>query len=74
MSAIRKVGRFERRADHFELEFAARYAEAGFVSAFLDSINALHTGTLTTDEGPERAPNAYELNDEPQFEAKRRPN
>ena len=64
---IREIGRFDTDHDHFELDFAHRYAAAGHRSAFFDSIHCLHTGPLTKDRGPERLPNAYELNGEPQF-------
>jgi GR25 family glycosyltransferase involved in LPS biosynthesis/GT2 family glycosyltransferase len=66
-AAVRKLGRFDGRADHFELEFASRYSDAGFVSAFFDSIHCLHLGPLTSDRGPTRRPNAYDLNRTSQF-------
>jgi len=69
-SAIRSVGRFDPAAAHFELDFALRYTERGFVSAFFDSICCLHLGPLTTTRGTVgRVPNAYELNEEQQFDS-----
>ncbi len=52
---------------HFELDYAQRYVAAGFASAFLDGVFALHTGRLTTERSDAARPNAYALNDEPQF-------
>lgn len=69
MRNIRDVGRFDPGADHFELEFAQRYAERGHRSAFLDGICCLHLGPFTWQRGEDRAPNAYDLNDEDQFGA-----
>jgi GR25 family glycosyltransferase involved in LPS biosynthesis/glycosyltransferase involved in cell wall biosynthesis len=65
--AIKATGTFDEDAGHFELDFARRYADAGRVSAFLDTISALHTGTLTSERGEGRRPNAYDLNGVPQF-------
>jgi hypothetical protein len=67
MRALRAVGRYNPAADHFELEYATRYRDAGFVSAFFDAINCLHTGKLTSETGPSARPNAYALNNEKQF-------
>ena len=66
--AIRATGPFDEGHEHFELDFARRYAASGRISAFLDSINALHVGTLTSERGEGRRPNAYDLNGEPQFQ------
>lgn len=65
-SAIKRVGRYSLDDPHFELEFANRYADKGYLAAFLDSVNSLHTGTLSWERGSERRPNAYDLNDLPQ--------
>ena len=75
---IRDLGGFDTQAEHFELEFASRYADSGYLSAFFDSIHCLHLGPLTTERGPTRRPNAYALNGTVQFgrqpaEARARP-
>lgn len=66
-AAIRAVGPFDRDHEHFELDFARRYTAAGNRTASLDRIHCLHTGPLTSDRRADRPPNAYALNDEPQF-------
>lgn len=64
---LSRLGPFDESGGHFELEYARRYAAAGFRSAFFDGVFALHTGRLTTERGDGARPNAYELNDQPQF-------
>jgi hypothetical protein len=68
MSAIRAVGPYDEDSTHFELEFANRYQQRGFRSAFLDTICSLHIGRRTTERSSAAEPNAYELNEEPQFD------
>jgi GR25 family glycosyltransferase involved in LPS biosynthesis len=65
--AVRALAPFERGTDHFELDAANRYTELGYVSAFFDAINCLHTGRLTTERSTGGPANAYELNAMPQF-------
>lgn len=60
---FRRVGRFDPGADHFELDYARRYQQAGFRSAFLDTIGLRHIGKLTSESGD----NAYSLNEQGQF-------
>lgn len=60
---FRRVGRFDPNAKHFELDYARRYMQAGFRSAFLDTIGLKHIGKLTNESGD----NAYSLNDQVQF-------
>jgi GR25 family glycosyltransferase involved in LPS biosynthesis/glycosyltransferase involved in cell wall biosynthesis len=59
--AIRSLGAFNSAPGHFELEFAQRYAAAGLKTAFLDEINCLHAGRLTTEGAGEGRLSAYEL-------------
>lgn len=66
-SAINEIGAFSTEPIHFELEFAKRFTAAGLHSAFFDTICNVNIGTLTSETGPNRRPNAYELNGEPQF-------
>jgi hypothetical protein len=66
-ASIRAVGPFRPEAAHFELDLAARYAAAGYRSAFFDATNCVHIGKLTWETGESARPNAYALNDEPQF-------
>ena len=66
-AAVHAVGEFNEGSEHFELDFANRWAADGHASVFLDAIHCLHRGPLTTDRGPTRRPNAYDLNQVPQF-------
>lgn len=45
-----------------ESEYAKRWTEAGYASAFFNKITCLHIGRLTTEKGDARTPNAYDLN------------
>lgn len=67
--AVVGVGPYDPGADHFELEFAQRYAAAGLRTAALDAISCLHLGPLTSERGAARRPNAYELAGTRQFGA-----
>lgn len=58
-----KVGAFSN-VTHFEKDYATRYTQAGFISAFYNSISTLHIGKLTSDKN---GVNAYTLNDVKQF-------
>ncbi len=66
-AAVAEVGSFDEDAPHFELDFAHRYVAAGWSSAAFDDVTCVHLGPLTTDRGPDRAPNAYDLNGRAQF-------
>ena len=66
-SVVNEIGSFSTEPIHFELDFAKRFTAAGFQSAFFDNICNVNIGTLTSETGPNRRPNAYELNGEPQF-------
>jgi glycosyltransferase involved in cell wall biosynthesis len=64
--AIKRLGRFDESAAHFEQEFASRYVAAGLKSAFFDAVTNLRTGRLTTQRGSAQA-NANSLNQVRQF-------
>ena len=66
-SVFERVGAFDESAAGFEQEYARRYADAGFRSAYFDGVFALHTGRLTTERGEGARPNAYDLNGVAQF-------
>jgi GT2 family glycosyltransferase len=63
VEAFRRVGRFDPRAEHFELDYARRYVQAGYRSAFLDTIGLEHIGRRVGEAGD----NAYSLNGLDQF-------
>lgn len=73
VEAVRDVGAYDEGSDHFERDFARRWTDLGIESAFFDLVTCLHTGTLTSERGPARRPNAYDLNLQPQFGARREP-
>lgn len=66
-SAIKEVGSFSETAPHFEMEFAFRYANAGYSTCFLDGIHISHIGRNHTDRGNSNTKNAYDLNETKQF-------
>jgi GR25 family glycosyltransferase involved in LPS biosynthesis len=65
--ALKKLGPFNEEADHFELDLARRFTAAGLRSAFFDKTTCVHLGPLSVDRSPNRRPNAYALNGQPQF-------
>ncbi|MEO6749278.1 MAG: glycosyltransferase [Casimicrobiaceae bacterium] len=66
-AVLQQVGAFDETAGHFEHNYAQRYTQAGFRSAFLDGVHALHTGRLTSERNTSTRANAYVLNGTPQF-------
>lgn len=66
-SAVREIGPYDPAAEHFELDYARRWTAAGYASGAFDTVTCLHTGTLTSESGPGRQPNAYDLNGESHF-------
>lgn len=64
---LKEIGKFNETPIHFEMEYAHRYTNAGYVTAFLDCIAAYHTGRRTYERKNPTKTNAYELNKERQF-------
>ena len=64
---IEKVGCFKVDSEHFEQDYAYRYVNNGYISAFLEGIYCIHIGRLTTERDDKTKLNAYILNDESQF-------
>lgn len=64
------IGAFDEKVSHFEMKYSYSYRDKGYISAFLDSINCLHTGRLTSQINDPTKLNAYILNDEAQFSGK----
>lgn len=60
------VGKFNLNANHFEMEYAYRYRDHNFKTVFLDNISCIHIGKKTFEKR-ENHPNAYDLNNIPQF-------
>jgi GR25 family glycosyltransferase involved in LPS biosynthesis len=62
-----KIGKFNENANHFEMDYAHRYFNNGYLSAFLESIYSIHIGRLTSEKNDNTKINAYILNNEEQF-------
>ncbi len=58
------LGSYREDVRHFEMDYASRFTNAGFKTAFFDNITRLHIGKLIGEEGKK---NAYELNELQQF-------
>lgn len=65
-SIILELGNFDSENNFFERDYADKYFEKGYKSAFFDEITCLHTGKLTTENNDQKQ-NAYALNDMEQF-------
>ena len=66
-----KIGAFNKYSEHFERDYAYRYINQGYVSAFLEGIYCIHIGRLTSERHDETKLNAYILNGEEQFVKKK---
>ena len=67
---FKNIGDFNERISHFEMEYAHRYFNCGYISVFFEGIHCLHIGRLTSERNDESKLNAYKLNDEKQFYGK----
>jgi GR25 family glycosyltransferase involved in LPS biosynthesis len=61
------IGDFDENSEHFEMNYANRYFNKGFRSAFFSGIYCIHIGRLTTERNNILKKNAYDLNNTPQF-------
>jgi len=66
---LKELGEFSETAPHFEIEYANRYVNKGYVSYFLPYIVSRHIGKLTSQKD---GINAYTLNNEEQFVKKKK--
>jgi GR25 family glycosyltransferase involved in LPS biosynthesis len=64
---ILKLGNYDSPNTFFEMDYARRWTEAGYKTAFFDSINCRHIGRLTSERNSNEKKNAYDLNNEGQF-------
>ena len=69
-SIFKELGDFNEDVSHFEMDYAYKYYNKGYLSAFFESIYCIHTGRLTSERGDSSKTNAYTLNDELQFSGK----
>ena len=67
---IKELGEFDVTKSHFEMDYAYRYVNKGYISAFLEGIYCLHIGRLTSEKDDVTKLNAYALNNECQFSGK----
>lgn len=65
-----ELGEFNEKVSHFEMDYCSRYTNQGYISVFLEGIYSVHIGRLTSERNDKSKPNAYELNNEAQFEGK----
>jgi glycosyl transferase family 25 len=67
---LRELGSYNEKVSHFEMEYAYRYIQRGWKSAFLEGIYCVHIGRLTSERHDTTKVNAYVLNDEAQLSGK----
>lgn len=67
---IDKLGEFNENISHFEADYSHRYQHNGYISVFLEGINSIHIGRLTSEINDSDKINAYKLNNEKQFYGK----
>lgn len=71
---FRDLGEFNETVSHFENEYARRYVNSGYITAFLEGIYCIHIGRLTSQINDPTKLNAYILNGEAQFSGKEEKN
>lgn len=67
VNAILTLGNFDSPKTFFEMEYAKRWMNAGYRTAFLNTVTNIHIGRLCNASGD----NAYSLNEVPQFDGQR---
>lgn len=67
VSAILNIGNFDTQNTFFEMDYANKWTDMGYKTAFFNRITSRHIGRLTSDRNDENAKNAYKLNNEDQF-------
>lgn len=68
VEAVFAVGDFNTENQFFEMDYARKWVERGFKSAFFNRITNRHIGRLTSERHDKKLMNAYELNNEGQFQ------
>ena len=66
VDTILNLGNYDSVNSFFEMDYATKYYNKGYKSAFYDEITCLHTGKLTSETNSDKQ-NAYYLNGVPQF-------
>ena len=67
VSSILNIGSFDTPNTFFEMDYANKWTDAGYKTAFFNRITSRHIGRLTSDRNDENVKNAYKLNNEDQF-------
>jgi hypothetical protein len=67
VETILKLGNYDSPNTFFEMDYANKYTNNGYQSAFFNEISCIHTGRLTSERGDSSKKNAYQLNGENQF-------
>jgi GR25 family glycosyltransferase involved in LPS biosynthesis/tetratricopeptide (TPR) repeat protein len=67
VETILKLGNYDSYNQFFEMDYANRWNDAGYKSAFFNCITNRHIGRLTSQRNNKELPNAYDLNNEGQF-------
>ena len=61
------LGNFNSVNQFFEMDYAKKWTNAGYKSGFFDRLTNRHIGRLTKDRSTKVVKNAYDLNNESQF-------
>jgi GR25 family glycosyltransferase involved in LPS biosynthesis len=69
VKTILQLGNFDSANQFFERDYANKWNEAGYKTAFYDRITHRHIGRLTSEIKSGTVKNAYELNGEAQFQS-----
>ena len=64
---ILNIGNFDSPNTFFEMDYANKYCNLGFKSAFYNEITSIHIGKLTSEKNSTDKKNAYQLNGVRQF-------
>ncbi len=68
VEAVFNVGDFNTVNQFFEMDYAHKWVDHGYKSAFFNRITNRHIGRLTSERHDKSKANAYELNNEGQFQ------
>ena len=68
VSAVLDVGDYNTENQFFEMDYAHKWMRHGYSSAFFNRITNRHIGRLTSERHDKTKSNAYELNNEGQFQ------
>jgi GR25 family glycosyltransferase involved in LPS biosynthesis len=71
VNSILELGNYNSSNTFFEADYAQKWIDKGYKSAFFNAIICSHIGRLTTDRNT-TIKNAYNLNDETQFAEKKK--